>query len=60
MAMRRLAVAVLAVLLAAKAQFALTQGLRGVSAWELSMDDPAGELLDALSEPLLAHASKSG
>jgi len=32
-------------------------GLRGVMIWEISMDDGAHDLLNALAVPLLGHAA---
>jgi chitinase len=43
--------------LAAKARYVVSNGLRGVMVWEISMDDPAHDLLNALAMPLLGHAA---
>jgi len=43
--------------LAAKARYVVSMGLRGVMIWEISMDDGAHDLLNALAVPLLGHAA---
>lgn len=43
--------------MAAKARYVLAGHLRGAMVWEISMDDAAHSLLNALSAPLLARAS---
>jgi chitinase len=43
--------------MAAKAQYVLAGHLRGAMVWEISMDDAAHSLLNALSAPLMAPAA---
>jgi chitinase len=43
--------------LAAKARYAVSAGLRGAMVWEISMDDPGHDLLNALAIPLLGRAA---
>ena len=43
--------------LAARARYVVTAGLRGAMIWEISMDDPTHDLLDALAGPLLGRTA---
>jgi chitinase len=46
--------------MAAKAAYVLAAHLRGAMVWEISQDDAAHSLLDALAEPLLPPAAGGG